>query len=135
MKKWFVLIILAGVIVLATTVLAVRETITEVPAKEAAGAPAGDAASYRGCGGRSSGCGSSGGISCCGGSQAGGKEAAARMESLRVSIYNIYAGKLNDPDITVTVKDFGCHQEAYVMKGDKVLKKLSISGGRVDEIS
>jgi hypothetical protein len=49
MKKWFVFIVLAGVIVLATTVFAVREMVTEVPANESDAPAAGESVVYSGC--------------------------------------------------------------------------------------
>ncbi|MFC1769423.1 hypothetical protein ACFLZI_00075 [Nitrospirota bacterium] len=81
----------------------------------------------------SGGCGSGGG----GAAGCGGSGAAASPElinNIKTSINEYYNGKLGS-DFTVEVRDFGCHQEAYVLIDGKAVKKLSISGSRISEIS
>jgi len=73
---------------------------------------------------------------CCG-RGAGAQGAAtdpAVIEGIRKTAAEYYSGKYNDKDFTVEVKDFGCHQEAYIIKGGSEIKRLSISNGNVNEI-
>lgn len=68
------------------------------------------------------------GCSCCSsGAQNSGLDAIKRQAA------NYYMNVYRDRDFSVTVKDFGCHQEAYIIKNGTVVKTLSISGGRVSE--
>lgn len=46
----------------------------------------------------------------------------------------MYAKRLNDPQIQIEVKDFGCHLIAYVRKDGSILKHLSINGREISEI-
>jgi hypothetical protein len=45
-----------------------------------------------------------------------------------------YRDTYGGTDFAVEIKDFGCHQEAYVVKAGRIVKRLSVSGGRVTEI-
>ena len=47
---------------------------------------------------------------------------------------NYYIDQTGDSDIEVTVEDFGCHQEATILKNGQEVMKLSISGGEVSEV-
>lgn len=38
-----------------------------------------------------------------------------------------WTSKYGDSDITISVKDFGCHLEATVLKGRNIVKRLSIN--------
>lgn len=62
------------------------------------------------------------------GTQGSGLKAA---EDLAAKYYSQTYG---DKDFTVKVQDFGCHQEAYILKNGQPVKRLSISGGNVYEI-
>lgn len=97
-------------------------------------------ASRGGCG---SGCGQSARRSCCSTSAASGGAAQPGALQLdpglsadqwreRVAAY--YAKQLGGP-VTVEIEDYGCHQEAEVLKDGKPVKRLAISGGTVTEIS
>jgi len=48
--------------------------------------------------------------------------------------YRYYSETYGEKDFTVKVQDFGCHQEAYIIKDGNPVKKLSISGGNVYEV-
>jgi len=67
--------------------------------------------------------------------QPGALQLAPRLsvDQSRERIAEYYAEKLGGP-VTVEIKDFGCHQEAEVLKDGKLVKRLSISGGAVNEI-
>ena len=76
-----------------------------------------------------------GGGNCCSRPAGAGSPKPQQMiTALQNYLHKIYAQKLDDPQITVEVKDLGCHMEAYVRKGAEVLKHLSISGGNIEEI-
>ncbi len=81
----------------------------------------------------SSGCGSSAGRSCCSPSS-GQQSAAERVESIRAYLTAYYL-KTMGGEIEVEVRDLGCHQEAEVRQGSQVIKRLSISGNSITEIS
>jgi hypothetical protein len=42
---------------------------------------------------------------------------------------------MGDPSIEVKVQNLGCHQEATVTRAGKVIKRLSINGGRITDIT
>ncbi len=69
--------------------------------------------------------------SCCSGS---GAASSSSVENIRAEAINYYSQKYGDADVTCEVRDFGCHQEAEITKDGSVVKKLSISGGRITEI-
>lgn len=95
--------------------------------------PGGTASSGRRCGSSSRGCGSGGsGGGCCGSS--GTAAGSSQIERIRAYLSDYY-GKILGPEITVEVRDLGCHQEAEIRRGDRVLKRLSVSGGRVTDIT
>jgi hypothetical protein len=132
---------MAAVITVAGTAFAVRlssmyDASSGLSAEKAAAvaienAPVGQTAASSGCG--SSGCGSaSAGSGCC---RSGGASTQAQTERLRAYIHDYYANELNDSSITVDVQDLGCHQEATVTRAGKVIKRLSINGGRITDIT
>ena len=45
-----------------------------------------------------------------------------------------YFSQTGDRDVEITIEDFGCHQEATILKDGQEVMKLSISGGEVTEI-
>lgn len=55
------------------------------------------------------------------------------LERYGAYLAEIYSRKLGGP-VEVELKDYGCHQEAQVTRGGKLLKRLSISSGFVTEI-
>lgn len=120
MKRLFILIGMVALLLMAAVALAVQQYGAAQAAAEQS--QVNTAAPYRtagGCGG-----------GCCG---AGG-DSASQISLLEKEIYRVYAAKLGDPGITVKVKDYGCHQEAEILKGGVVVKRLSISGGNVTEL-
>ena len=87
--------------------------------------------SSRGCGSKAS-CGSSSSAGgCCGG---GGSSAATDIEQLRTQLQAYYAKSI-DGEITVEVKDLGCHQEAEIKQNNRVIKRISISGREITELT
>ena len=104
-------------------------------------APAGTGGCGSGAGcGASGSCGSlsagaAGGGCCSASSAAGPQSAVSRAESIQRYLTDYFARKLGDPGIVVEVKDFGCHQEATVLRDGRVWKRLSISGGRITEMA
>lgn len=142
MRKWFVLGGILLVIVVAASAFAVQQFVRTdaVAAVEEIQAQPQNASSS-GCGSSGSPCGSGGSSSCAGGSGGCGGQAispevnSVRNDQIKSYIYNYYSQKLGDQEITVKVQDYGCHQEATVAKGDKIIKRLSVSGNNISELS
>ena len=91
---------------------------------------------YGGCRGAGPGSGGCGG---CGRATGPGQQGAQgdRSSGLKASedlAYKYYSETYGEKDFTVEVQDFGCHQEAYIIKDGQPVKKLSISGGNVYEV-
>ncbi len=140
MKKWFVLGGIVLVIVVAASAFAVQQFVRTdaVAAVEEIQAQPQNASSS-GCGSSGSPCGSGGSSSCAGGGGCGGQavspeQSSVRNDQIKSYIFNYYSQKLGDQDIVVQVKDYGCHQEATVAKGDQIIKRLSINGNNISEI-
>ncbi|UCG38300.1 MAG: hypothetical protein JSV00_08915 [bacterium] len=143
MRKWVVIGIAAGALLMAVTVFALQvKNSTPVPA---AASPQAQDASYSGCGAgagcgaqsadgaASGGCGASASGGC--GSAASSPEAAReRLEKIQAYLTDYYTKKLGGSDIKVQVQDYGCHQEATVLKGAQVVDRLSISGNSITRI-
>lgn len=84
----------------------------------------------RKCGSQASRCGSASSAGgCCGGSSA-----ATDIEQLRTQLQAYYAKSI-DGEITVDVKDLGCHQEADIKQDNRVIKRISISGREITELT
>ena len=141
MKKWSLFAGVAVFVAIAGSAFALRintndESLpvspqTETLAVNGQEARSTQTTSYPGCG--SSGCGSSAaGSSCCG---SGATPTQGQIERIRIFLYDYYAKDLADPSIEVEVQNLGCHQEATVTQKGKVIKRLSINGGRITEIS
>ncbi len=79
----------------------------------------------------SGGCPASGGP---GGCCARGPGAATDIKAIERLASRYYAETYGDKEFTVEVRDYGCHQEAYIIKNGAAVKRLSISGGNVYEI-
>lgn len=56
------------------------------------------------------------------------------IERVRTLALEYYAQTYGDKDASASVRDFGCHQEADILKNGAVIKTLSISGNRIMEI-
>jgi hypothetical protein len=82
--------------------------------------------------GGSGGCSASGG-SCCGGPGRGGAQ-QTDLKAIEKAALSYYAGRYGDGAVTVRVKDFGCHQEAYILKNGETVKRLSVNNGSIYEI-
>jgi hypothetical protein len=130
------LVVLVSVLLVAGTSFALKKF---VPGYEATGTPTQESnaryASYAP-GARSGGCSSSGcgvsagrGSSCCSGSGT-----SLSLDQVKAGVLKYYAAKYGDSDVTVEVKDYGCHQEAEIIKAGAVLKRLSINGNNIAEI-
>ena len=141
MKKWSLFVGTVVFIAVAGSAFALRlnsddKSLPVIPRTETAavgdqGAPASQTAAYPGCG--SSGCGSSAaGSGCCG---SGAAPSQAQMERIQAYLYDFYAKEMGDPSIKVEVQNLGCHQEATVTQAGKVIKRLSINGGRITDIT
>lgn len=87
-------------------------------------------------GGCGSGCGLEGGAasSCCPGGAPAGPADPRRIRSVQSAIYERYARQLGDRAVQVAIEDFGCHLEATVSLGGRIVKRLAISGDTVSEI-
>jgi hypothetical protein len=72
------------------------------------------------------------GGSCCSSGDAGERSALVEKTGRLAAEY--YRDRYGGSDFTVQVRDFGCHMEAFVIKDGKTLKRLSISGGNINEI-
>ena len=84
----------------------------------------------RKCGSQASRCGSASSAGgCCGGSSA-----ATDIEQLRTQLQAYYSKSI-DGEITVDVKDLGCHQEAEIRQDNRVIKRISISGREITELT
>ncbi len=70
------------------------------------------------------GCGT--GSDCCSGE--GGDQDPADLA------YDYYFSKTGDADFEVVIEDFGCHQEADIVKNGTVVMRVQISGGQVTEL-
>jgi hypothetical protein len=74
--------------------------------------------------------GCSSGLSCC----SGDDDDASYAETEQLAA-DYYVSKTGDTgNFTVSVEDFGCHREAKIIKDDKVVMELTISGGTISEI-
>lgn len=126
MKNFLILVaVMAGVAVGGSS-LAVYRSSGEV---EKAPAPVTDLQARPAATAGRSGCGGS----CCGGS-AGGAAAASKAAQIQAYLVDFYTKSLG-PEVTVEVRDLGCHHEADVMKDGQLIKRLSINGGAITDIT
>ena len=144
-KKWALAIVIVAISLVVATALAVNQKQNAIsgpqnrqftPEKKISSN--GQGSSCCG-GGQSSACGTSrtaNAVSCCGGKGTGPPTKPIKMlEAVQSYLYRIYADRLQDPQIAVEVKDLGCHMEALIKKDGKIVKRLSISGNTITEIS
>lgn len=73
------------------------------------------------------------GCACCSARQQKGGQQSVENRAEKIA-FEYYASRYGDRDITVEIRDFGCHMEAYIRKGKTVVRKLSISGNNIYEI-
>jgi hypothetical protein len=76
----------------------------------------------------------SGGCSCCSGPASASSPATGRTEQIEAYLTDFYTRILGE-DVSVMVEDFGCHHEASILQGGKVVKRLSIRGNSVTDIT
>lgn len=77
---------------------------------------------------------SSAGCACCSGPAAGTAPANGRAAQIEAYLTDFYTGILG-AGVTVEVQDLGCHHEASILQNGKVVKRLSISGNAVTDIT
>ncbi len=130
------LVVLVSVLLVAGTSFAIKKFVPGYEAPETAKQSSYARYASYAPGARSGGCSSSGcgvsagrGSSCCSG---GG--ASQSLDQVKAGALKYYAAKYGDSDITVEVMDYGCHQEAEIIKAGAVLKRLSINGNNISEI-
>jgi hypothetical protein len=77
-----------------------------------------------------------GGCGGCGGPAGQGQQGArgSDIKATEELAARYYSETYGDTGFTVKVQDFGCHQEAYIIKGGQPVKRLSISGGNIYEV-
>lgn len=139
MKKYIVIGSVAVLVLVAVSVFALQGKINQpVVAEEVA--PLAAATSSSGCGAGDSGCGVSASAGCGGGASGGcgvsgsPEETKIRLDQITAYLTDFYTKKLGDTGITVSVEDFGCHQEATVTQAGQVVERLSISGSNITRI-
>ncbi len=130
------LVVLVSVLLVAGTSFAIKKLglgyeAPETAKQESYASYASYAPDARSGGCSSSGCGVSAGAgsSCCSG---GGTSLS--LDQVKAGVLKYYAARYGDSDVTVEVKDYGCHQEAEIIKAGAVLKRLSINGNNISEI-
>ena len=144
LKKWTLAITIVAVCLIVATALAVNKKQTWTPAQQNREINPEQSASASGqggscCGAQSSGCAVSGSAkvgSCCNGQGNGTATKPTKMlKAIESYLYRLYADRLQDPQITVEVQDLGCHMEALIKKDEKIVKRLSINGNTITELS
>jgi len=55
------------------------------------------------------------------------------LEAVKKLAADYYTSTYKDTGFEVEVKDYGCHQEAYIIKNGTQVKRLTVSGGNVYE--
>ena len=73
------------------------------------------------------------GCSCCGTSSTG-RTAGQKVEQLQTYLVDYFSRSMGN-DITVEVRDLGCHHEADISKDGRIIKRLSISGNTITDIT
>ena len=143
-KKWTLAIVISAICLIVATALAVNQKQNskqvsqnrEITPEKSVSETNRESSC---CGGQSSGCAvrtGSKAASCCDGQGNGNTTKPLKMlEALENYLYRVYAEKLQDPQITVKVQDLGCHMEAEIKKGEQVVKRLSINGNTITELS
>ena len=75
------------------------------------------------------------GISGCTGGGCGSGTGKVDMEALKAGVVQTYAQATGESGFEVRIQDFGCHQEASILRDGQEVKRFSISGGRLYEIN
>jgi len=139
MKKYIIIGSVAAFVLVAVSVFALQGKSGQAAVAEEV-APLAASTSSSGCGASGSGgCGSSASAGCggasggCGGEALNPDEAKARTGQITAYLQDYYTGKGYEK-VQVKIDDFGCHQEATVSSGGKVVDRLSVSGNSITKI-
>ena len=139
MKKYIIIGSVAVFILVAVSVFALQGKSGQTAVAEEV-VPLAAATSSSGCGASGAGgCGSSASAGCggasggCGGEALNPDEAKARTDQITAYLQDYYTGK-GFEKVQVKIDDFGCHQEATVSSGGKVVDRLSVSGNSITKI-
>jgi hypothetical protein len=136
MKRTYILGGVTLLLLIGTAVFALQQKTVEEPViatNEVA--PKAVAATGSACGsgcGQSSGCGGAAGG--CSGEELDPAASAQKIEGIKTYLYSYYEKK-GIPGVSIEVDDQGCHQEATVTAGGKVIERLSIQGTRITPIT
>jgi hypothetical protein len=129
MKKWMAFAGIALVLAAAGASAAFLQTRDSAPAPLTALAPITPAeAAVSAAGGSSAGC------SCCSGPAAGTAPSNGRAAQIEAYLTDFYTGILG-AGVTVEVQDLGCHHEASILQNGRIVKRLSINGNAVTDIT
>jgi hypothetical protein len=131
MKKWSIMTGALVIIALAGSAFALRNNVennkpveiaqTETLELNSTDTTTAQTSSSSGCGG-----------SCC---SPGASQDAGLTERIRAYLYDYYSNELGDTSIKVDVQNLGCHHEASVTLEGKIIKRLSINGGSITDIT
>ncbi len=149
MKNTLFATILSAMLVLSGTAIAFKVVQAENQPAYASSARSAQDGQYQdsgqqqrrgGCGcssgaGQGSGCGGGGAGGCRGGGPGADTQADPQtINAIKQAVSDYYLERFRDTDFEVEIKDFGCHQEAYVVKGDNKIMSFSVSGNSITEI-
>ena len=129
MKKWIAFAGIALVLAAAGVSAAYLQTRDSAPASSTALEPVTPAEAVAAAAGQSS-----AGCSCCSGPAAGTAPANGRAAQIQAYLTDFYTGILGE-GVSVEVQDLGCHHEASILQNGKVVKRLSINGNAVTDIT
>jgi len=115
LKKYVIVILLAGLVLL--TVLMFNVINNNSIARTGAGASAGIGAGVG-----------------CGGCSTASQDSADFVERLRRLGLDFYAARYGDTAVQAQVRDFGCHQEIYILKDGQLVMRLAYQGGELYEL-
>jgi len=129
MKKWMAFVGIALVLAAAGASAAYLQARETAPAPSTALSPVtpGETAAAA-AGGSSAGC------ACCSGPATGTAPANGRAAQIEAYLTDFYTGILG-AGVTVEVQDLGCHHEASILQNGKIVKRLSINGNAVTDIT
>lgn len=130
MKKWFILGSVTAAAMLAVSVYAFQgKASSRNQAPE--GSTEFQAAGCSGCV-TTSGCGSVSGA--CGRTSSSREDVQSRLRKIEAYFVDYYTDKQGLEDITVEVKNFGCHEEATIRQAGQVIARFSITGESISPL-
>jgi hypothetical protein len=128
MKKWIVVGSAVAVLLIGVSVYALQSgDAIPVQVQEATSSRRADCSgcvTSSGCGSAAGGCGAS----------VSPERNQLRLEQIKAYLVSYYTKERGLTDVTVEVESFGCHEEATVKQGGKVVERLSINGGSITKI-